>query len=136
MKLNKPQTDKQLRDFGIVMSLAFTVFAGISFWKWKFVTKLCLTMILLATVMLPLALFAPRTLAKPERAWMIFGEKIGNVMTLVIMTLTYVVLVVPIGLFLRLTGKDLLSLKIDKSKKSYWVPVEKDGPGTRFFLPY
>jgi len=136
MKPNKPQTNKQLRDFGIVMSLAFTIIAGISFWKWKFVTKLCLTMIVLAALLLPLALFAPRTLAKPERAWMYFGEKLGGVMTVVIMTLVYVVLVVPIGLFLRLTGKDLLALKIDKSKKSYWVPVEKDGPGTRYFLPY
>ncbi len=118
------------------MSLACTVIAGLSFYKWRFVTKLCLTMVVLATILLPLGLFAPQTLKRPERIWMNFAEKLGVVMTIFVMILTYIFLMVPIGLLLRLIGKDLLALKLDKSQKSYWVPVDKDGPCSRYFLPY
>ena len=136
MKETKPQTDAKLREFGIVMSLAFTVIGSLSFWKWKAVTKVFLTCLVLTSVFLPLGLFAPRTLVTAEKYWMIFAEKLGSVMTVVIMGLTYVVLVVPIGILMRLLGKDLLALKIDKSKNSYWVPVDKNGSGSRYFLPY
>ena len=67
---------------------------------------------------------------------MIFAEKLGSVMTVVIMGLTYLFLVVPIGLLMRLIRKDLLALKIDKSQNSYWVPVDQNGSGSRYFLPY
>ena len=136
MKQEKPQTDAKLREFGLVMSLAFTIIGSLSFWKWKAVTKVFLACLCLTSVFLPLGLLAPRTLVKPERYWMIFAEKLGSVMTVVIMGLTYLFLVVPIGLLMRLIRKDLLALKIDKSQNSYWVPVDQNGSGSRYFLPY
>lgn len=132
----KPQTVKQLREFAIVMCLAFTVFGAISFWKWHYPTKMFMAMLTLTAVTMPLGLFAPRTLAVPERLWMAFAEKLGSVVTVLIMVLTYFVMVVPIGLLLRLIGKDLLALKLDRSQKSYWIPAEKNGPSSRPFLPY
>ena len=40
------------------------------------------------------------------------------------------------GLFLRLLGKDLLGLRLDPDRASYWDPVEEDGPATRPDKPY
>jgi hypothetical protein len=79
---------------------------------------------------------APASLAPVEKVWLAIGEKIGTVVTFVLVTLTFFVLVTPIALFLRLLRKDLLSLKIDKSAASYWRPVETGGPATRPYLPY
>ena len=37
------------------------------------------------------------------------------------MALVYFLTVLPIGLIMRLLGKDLLRQKIDKNAKSYWI---------------
>jgi hypothetical protein len=35
---------------------------------------------------------------------------------------------VPIGLLMRLLGRDLLSLKLDRQAQSYWVVRQPPGP--------
>ncbi len=37
------------------------------------------------------------------------------------MSLVYFITVLPIGITMRLFGKDLLKPKLDKSVKSYWI---------------
>ena len=45
------------------------------------------------------------------------------------MFFVYMVTIIPTGLILRLSGKDPLSQKIDKSLESYWIERrEKVGP--------
>jgi hypothetical protein len=41
-------------------------------------------------------------------------------MTRVILSLLFYLIITPIGLFLRILGKDLLGLKEEKNQKSYW----------------
>ena len=44
----------------------------------------------------------------------------------VVMAFVYFSTVVPIGMFMKLLGKDLLNKKIDRSAKTYWI--ERDQP--------
>ena len=46
---------------------------------------------------------------------------LGAVVAPVVMALVYFTTVVPIGLIMRLIGKDLLRQKLDKNTKSYWI---------------
>jgi hypothetical protein len=46
---------------------------------------------------------------------------LGAVVAPVVMALVYFSTVVPIGLIMRLMGKDLLRQKLDKNTKSYWI---------------
>ena len=41
-------------------------------------------------------------------------------------TIIFFLIVTPIGLFMRLIGKDLLKKQYDKKKKSYWI--KRDNP--------
>jgi hypothetical protein len=50
---------------------------------------------------------------------------LGWFMSRVILFILYYVIITPIGIFLKLIGKDFLKLKIDKSSKSYWETREK-----------
>ena len=52
--------------------------------------------------------------------WMIFAVILGWFMTKVILSLLFYLIITPIGLFLRIIGKDLLNLKEKKQQKSYW----------------
>jgi hypothetical protein len=46
----------------------------------------------------------------------------------VVLGLIYLSTIVPIGLLMRLRGRDLLSLKFDRQAASYWMVREPPGP--------
>lgn len=122
-----------LRSFGQVMALAFTVIGGLFLWRGR---SLGVIFFCLALIFLSLAVFRPIWLDRVEKVWMQLAERLGVAMSYVIVTVTYFLAICPMGLLLRLLGKDSLGLKLDRDQKSYWVEVEKDGPGTRPYLPY
>jgi hypothetical protein len=53
---------------------------------------------------------------------------LGSIINPVVMLLIYCITIVPIGLILRLVGKDLLLLKFNSSEKSYWISRQPPGP--------
>jgi hypothetical protein len=50
---------------------------------------------------------------------------LGFVMAHVILTLFFFLVITPIGLLARLSGKDFLSLKLNHEAKSYWIAREQ-----------
>jgi hypothetical protein len=70
-------------------------------------------------------LFAPRLLSSLNRLWSWFLHRVVNP---IVMFLICQEAVVPVGLILRASGKDLLRLKWEPAAKSYWTPREPPGP--------
>jgi hypothetical protein len=66
----------------------------------------------------------PRALKYPYIAWMTIAFALGFVMSHVILTLFFFLLVMPIGLVARLFGKDFLNRKRNLQATSYWIPRE------------
>jgi hypothetical protein len=91
---------------------------------------------LVALLFLLTALIRPPVLGPIERAWMKLAALMAAVMTRVILTLTFYLVITPVGLLLRLLRKDVLGLRPDPGAQSFWVPVEPDGPGTRPDRPF
>ena len=60
--------------------------------------------------------------------WVKFGELIGKIVAPLVMALIFFIILTPIGLFLRLIGKDLLNIKLNKNK-TYWINRDKK-PGS------
>ena len=73
-------------------------------------------------------LVAPARLAPLNRAWTKLGLILFKVVNPVVLGLIYLTTIVPIGLLMRATGRDLLRLKFDRQAKSYWVVREPPGP--------
>ena len=67
----------------------------------------------------------PNILKPLNKIWMSLAVILGWFMSRVILFILYYVIITPIGIFLKLIGKDFLQLKIDKSSKSYWETREK-----------
>ena len=130
---HRQKTVPELRKFGAVMSGAFALLGAIAAWRGRAAGPYLLG---LAVLFLLPALISPRLLAPVERVWMKFAEAIGSVMTVVILTLAFIVVFTPMGIVLRLMGKDLLGLKPDRRLQTYWTPVEADGPATRPDKPF
>ena len=130
---HRQKTVHELRKFGFVMTGAFALFGAVAAWRGRAAGPYLLG---LAVLFLLPALISPRVLAPVERAWMKLAEAIGSVMTVVILTLAFIVVFTPMGILLRLLGKDLLGLKPDRKLPTYWTPVEADGPATRPDKPF
>jgi len=67
------------------------------------------------------------------RAGMTLSFRVGQVIGFVWLSVFYLLLVTPLGLLLRLAGKDLLALKRVKSAASYWRDAKPPGSFERMF---
>lgn len=114
------------KSFGIVFSIIFLLISlysliqNESYHYWA---------LILSALFLFLAFFIPSLLYFPNRLWFKFGLFLGSIIAPIIMILVYFLTIFPIGLIMRLLGKDLLNKKLDKSSKSYWIQ-RKDSMGT------
>lgn len=106
------------RSFGIVFAIVFLIIglyplisSGDIRW-WSMIISICF---------LFLAFVFPRTLYPLNFMWMKLGFFLQRVVSPIVLSLVYIVSVIPIGIIMRLFKKDILSIKLDKSKESYWV---------------
>ena len=60
-----------------------------------------------------------------NRLWAKFGIILGAIIAPIVMGVVFFLVVTPIGLFMKIIGKDLLSIKYDKKKETYWVKRDK-----------
>ena len=61
---------------------------------------------------------------------------IGFVLSHVIMVTLFYLVIAPIGLILRVLGRDPLSRKLDPSASSYWVDVRRERPRESYFKQF
>ncbi len=69
------------------------------------------------------AAFRPRPVRPFYRAGMTLGFYLGQVIGRVLLALAFLLVLTPLGLILRLAGKDLLRLRPDRRRASYWRPA-------------
>jgi hypothetical protein len=116
--MSKTKATKQMsREFGLTVGIAFLVLGGILFWLGKAAYPYLLgfgAAFLLAGIAVPVAL------NPVQKVWMGASRAIGWVMTNIILSIAFFLIVTPIGLVLRLSGRKLLDLEIDRSAASYW----------------
>lgn len=75
-----------------------------------------------------LALVKPVLLAELNRLWLKLGILLGKIVSPIALGILFYVVITPIGVMTRLSGKDSLRLKYDPEADSYWIPREPPGP--------
>ena len=110
------------RSFGI---LFFIVFLGIGLWPLKNNNDPNYIFLGLSSIFLILGIINSKLLNPLNKAWVKFGEILGMIIAPIIMGLVYFIILTPISLLVRLSGKDLLKLKKNKSS-TYWIKREKN----------
>lgn len=126
----RPRTPADLRKFGLVMAGAFATVGGVLLWRERAAWPVPFA---LSAAFLLVGLAAPRALRGVERVWMRVGERLSVVSTFVLLTLTFILALTPLGLLSRLARRDRLRLR--RREASYWVPVDP-GPAQRPDRPY
>ena len=113
------------RSFGIVFFIVFFIIAIYPIFKNEDVR---LWSLVISIIFLILGLINSNFLAPLNKLWFKFGIFLGKIISPIIMGIIFFLVVTPIGLIMRLLGKDVLNLKFNKNK-SYWI--EKDGPKSK-----
>ena len=106
-----------LRKFGITIGVILLIIAGFLFWSGKESLQILFTF---GAVLLILGFTIPVILKPIYWVWMIFATILGWIMTRIILSLVFYIIITPIGLTSRFFGKQFLQLRWDKSKGSYW----------------
>tara|TARA_B100000035_G_scaffold74066_1_gene61415 strand:- start:164 stop:547 length:384 start_codon:yes stop_codon:yes gene_type:complete len=113
------------RSFGIVF---FVVFLLIALYPFTYGGEIRIWSAITSLIFLVLGLLNSKFLTPLNKLWFRFGVFLGKIISPVVMGIIFFLVVTPIGLIMRLLGKDLLNLKYSKNK-SYWI--EKDGPESK-----
>jgi hypothetical protein len=113
------------RSFGLVFACVFLIIAAWPLFQgapprwWA---------IAVSAIFSAFALVKPGALAPLNRLWTKLGVLLGRVVAPVALAILFYLVLTPIGVVMRLTGKDNLHLKRDPTAKSYWVLRQPPGP--------
>ena len=111
------ETKKDLRKFGLTVGTVLLLIAALLFYfeksSWIYFGTVGVFLFLTG-------LFFPRTLKPFNRVWMGLAILLGFVMSRVILTILFYLVLTPISFIAKIFGKKFMELKYDKSAKSYW----------------
>jgi Saxitoxin biosynthesis operon protein SxtJ len=112
-------SDRDLRKFGLMVGGVFALLGLLFLWRHPGRSPYFLwpggVLMLLGTIL-------PRALKWTYIGWMSVAFLLGFIMAHVILTLLFFLVITPIGLIARMFGQDFLSLKLNRSTPSYWIP--------------
>ena len=120
--LPDPSSD---RLFGLVFAGVFVIVAIYNWWYGGALWPLYLGIALLFVAS---ALLRPNVLSPLNRLWTRFGLLIGMMVSPIVLGLLFILVVTPVGLMMRLTGKDPLRLRRESGVGSYWIVQHPPGP--------
>jgi len=115
-RLNAKDNLQNLRVFGFIWALIFLIIAFKTNWN--------ILAIILAVFFSVISLLKPDFFehSKIMPIWLKLGEVIGKINSKIIIFVMFYFLFMPIGLILKIMGKDLLKKKLQPNSKSYFIP--------------
>ncbi|NUQ61746.1 MAG: hypothetical protein HUU20_04610 [Pirellulales bacterium] len=129
VEMNWNPTARQLRQFGLIALVALPALG----WLWGGGLPVVAALTVVGGVMALLGLAYPRSLAPAFVALSLAAIPIGIVVGELALALVYFGLMMPIGLAMRLLGRDGLERKFRPEAATYWQP-KKPPQGPESYL--
>ena len=106
------------RNFGLVF---FVVFLIVALWPLKYEEDIRLWSLVLSIIFFILGILNSQLLTPLNKLWFKFGMFLGLIVSPIVMGIVYFLVVTPIGIFMRMLGKDLLKTSKAKNTSTYWI---------------
>ena len=110
------------RNFGLVFFVVFLIF---SFWPLTYDGSIRIWLAIISLIFLILGLVNSKLLTPLNKLWFKFGIILGAVIAPIVMGVVFFLVITPIGLTMRIMGKDILRKRYDKKKETYWIKRDK-----------
>jgi hypothetical protein len=118
-------TRKDLRNFGLIMAGMILLFFGFLIpWIWNH-RPWPLWPWMVSAVFVVVGLASPMVLGAVYRAWMKVGLVLGWINSRIILGVMFYGLVLPMGLIMRMMGKDPMARRLESDSPSYRVRSKK-----------
>jgi hypothetical protein len=116
------ETPKDLRKFGLTIGTVLFLIAAFLFFtdKSSYIYFAVPGLILIVS-----GILSPSILKPFNKVWMMVAIILGWFMTRFILSVLFYLILTPIGIIAKISGKDFLKLNIDKTKTTYWEKRDK-----------
>lgn len=125
IKALQKATPLDLRKFGLVVG---GVFCALGLWFFLRHKPFYWYVLVPGVPLVLLGALLPRSLKWIYAGWMTLAMILGAVVSTVLLTLLFFLVVTPTGLFARLVGKDFLSQRLEPGAASYWILRDASKP--------
>lgn len=115
---------KELRNFALVTGSILALLFGL-FFPWLLESAIPLWPWVIAAVLGGWGFIAPMSLQQVYRTWMKFGLLLSKVTTPLILAIVFYGLIMPMGVIMRLTGRDPMTRRFDDTAESYRIKHDK-----------
>jgi hypothetical protein len=133
--LNLNPSKKELRTFGLC-ALAFLVVVGWIVFRRSESMPMGASIAGVGFVLAVLGFAVPQALRPVWVALMVINYPLGWVITHVVIAIIFYLVVTPVGIIMRLTGRDPMERAFDRTAKTYWKPRRTDPDSARYFRQY
>ena len=116
---------KTLRNFGASVGTVCLLIGALASYKGNL--DMAAAWCALGAMLSGAALLQPHSLQRAHRLWMKLAIGLGYINTRVILGLLFYVVLAPVGIVLRMMGKDLLDQELEPKARSYWKTMPKAG---------
>jgi hypothetical protein len=117
--LKQLKTDaRSLRKFGLTVG---GVLAALGVWFWLRHKPAFPYLLVPGALLMVFGTIAPRALKAIYLGWMALAFAMGFVVSHVLLTAFFYLVITPVGWLARLRGKDFLSLKLNRPAQTYWI---------------
>lgn len=118
-RTSQQPTTKDLRQFGLLVGSVFVV---IGLWPTVFRSESPrLWAMILGSLLIALGTIAPQSLKQVHGGWMKVGHVLGSINTRIILGIIYYLLITPMGLVMRLMGKDPMRRTLAQGTDTYRI---------------
>ena len=117
----------------------FALFTGLICWVlWRCgVPTMPLTLLAIAALIVIIVYYLFPDLQRPfYRGWMFSVMPIGWVISHLLLSIIYYLLLTPIGIIMRLVGYDPMNRTLEKKRETYWVARQQVRDPNRYFKQY
>ena len=110
------------KSFGYIFTIFFII---LGFYPLVKDQSILIWPIVIAIIIFAITIFFPKILILPNKIWLKFGMILGSVVAPIMMAIIFFITILPTGIIMKLLGKDILNIKKNKYKKSYWIDRKK-----------
>ncbi len=132
---NREPTPGELRLFGVLLAIFFGLLGGLVLYRvgsWTIPTVIWTAALLICAFYY--AVPAARRIV--FHAWMTAVYPIGWIISHALLAMIYYLAITPIGVVMRLCGRDPLQRALDRSAKTYWTPHNVSEDTGRYFQQF
>ena len=108
---------KELKKFALTIGIVLLIISAAMFY---YSSELRFHFGIAGLIVIILGFIVPKLLLPFQKIWMGLAFVLGFIMSRLILTLLFYLVITPIGIIARLAKKDFLDLSFNKSSNSYW----------------